>query len=400
MQMLHKLRSRWPIFEEDEIEAVADVLRSGRVNALQHGDRCRALESAFASLCNMPFAIALANGTVALELALHALKIGAGDEVVVPARSFFASAGCVTTVGATPVFADVDIHSQNIDPKAVRGLVNSRTKAVIAVHLAGWPCELDELRQCCDELGLYLIEDCAQAHGATYAGKPVGSYGDASTFSFCTDKIISTGGEGGLLLLKDKAAYERAWSLKDHGKNRSKLARHRGTVGSFQWLHDEVGTNFRLTEMQAAIGLVQLGKLEDRVEIRRRNAGILAAELGKVEGVIVDRPPNSCRHVYYKFYARLDETIYDLPVDRDSVCAEVCARGPLAGSGSCPEIYLEKAFTSAGIGPSTRLPRARQLGQSTLMLQCDHTLGSEEVEMIGQIAGRAIEAKGGKREAA
>jgi dTDP-4-amino-4,6-dideoxygalactose transaminase len=400
MDRRSNLRSAWPVFEQDEIDAVTDVLRSGRVNALHHGERCSQLENAFAVLCEVPFAIALSNGTVALELALRALSIGPGDEVVVPARSFFASAGCVVSVGATPVFADVEIESQNIDPKSVSALITSRTRAVIAVHLAGWPCELSRLREICDAHGLYLIEDCAQAHGATYEGRPVGSFGDASAFSFCTDKIISTGGEGGMLLLKDGRAYERAWSLKDHGKSRAKMRAQAGMAGSFQWLHDQFGSNFRLTEMQAAIGLVQLKKLGSRIAARRRNAEILAAELSETPGVIVDRPPPNFGHAYYKFYARLDEAIWDLPLDRDSVCSEICALGALAGSGSCPEIYLEEAFKSAGIGPGKALPRARQLGRSTLMLQCDHTLKPADVRAIGRIATRAIAALGARRAAA
>jgi dTDP-4-amino-4,6-dideoxygalactose transaminase len=400
MRLETDLKSRWPVFEEDEIEAVAEVLRSGRVNALHHGDKCAELESAFASLCGVPFAIALSNGTVALELALRALGIGPGDEVIVPPRSFFASAGCVVSVGATPVFADVEVESQNIDPRSVEALVTSRTRAVIAVHLAGWPCELERLRRICDDHRLYLVEDCAQAHGATFDGRPVGSFGDASTFSFCTDKIISTGGEGGLLLVRDRAAYERAWSLKDHGKNRSKMGVRKGPVGSFQWLHDDFGTNFRLTEMQAAIGLVQLSKLERRLAMRRRNAAILTDELARAEGVIVDRPRPGVGHAYYKFYARLDERVHDLPFDRDSIASEICARGPLAGSGSCPEIYLEEAFTSTGIGPAERLPNARRLGRSSLMLQCDHTLEPEQISTIGRIAADVIAEQGAKRAAA
>jgi dTDP-4-amino-4,6-dideoxygalactose transaminase len=394
------LRSRWPVFEEDEIDAVAAVLRSGRINALHHGEKCAEFETEFARLCSMPYAISLSNGTVALELALRALGVGSGDEVIVPARSFFASASCVIAVGATPVFADVDLSSQCIDPASVRKLINNRTRAVIAVHLAGWPCELAQLRETCEQHSLFMVEDCAQSHGATYDGAPVGSFGDASAFSFCTDKIISTGGEGGMLLFKKGAPFEKAWSFKDHGKNREKAHGKDVLAGRFQWLHDSFGTNMRLTEMQAAIGVLQLRKLDTRLTARRTNANILKSELNDVPGLIIDQPPSNAEHAYYKFYVRLDEDCYDLPCDRDLIAAEVCAQGPICGSGSCPEIYLEKAFQSTGFGPAKGLPGAQRLARSTLMLQCDHTLSIAQMREIGRVTADVIRWQGTKRAAA
>lgn len=394
------LRSRWPVFEEDEITAVAEVLRSGRVNALHHGERCAEFESAFAQACQMPFAIALSNGTVALELALQALGVGPGDEVIVPARSFFASASCVVAVGAKPVFADVQLHSQNIDPISVERLVNSRTRAIIVVHLAGWPCDMTALRTICEKRELWLVEDCAQAHGATFAGEPVGSFGDAAAFSFCTDKIISTGGEGGMLLLKAREAYETAWSIKDHGKRCDRIGAQHGPIGTFQWLHERFGTNMRMTEMQAAIGLLQLSKLSERVEARRRNAQASRTVLSAVPGVIVNSPPPQFGHAYYKFYARLDPTAFDLPVERDRICAEALARGVTCGSGSCPEIYLEDACKAAGLGPPERLPNARALGESSFMLQCDHTLTKEGSSAAAEIVADVITELDAQRAAA
>ena len=249
-----RLLSSWPVYAEDEIAAVTGLLRSGRVNSLHHGEQCAALERGFAELCGMPHAIAVANGTLALELALRALQVGAGDEVILPARSFFATASCVVAVGATPVFADIDVVSGNIDPASIRERITPNTRAVLCVHLAGWPCDMAALRDICDEHGLLLIEDCAQAHGATFDGRAVGGFGDAAAFSFCTDKIISTGGEGGLLLLRDEDAYERAWSYKDHGKDRSRTFAPASGVSRFRWLHSSFGTNWRLTEMQAFVG--------------------------------------------------------------------------------------------------------------------------------------------------
>ena len=389
MKTMLDLKSRWPVYAEDEIAAVEQVLRSGRVNSLHHGEQCQALEGGFAELCGMPHAIALANGTVALELALRALQIGAGDEVIVPARSFFASASCVVAAGATPVFADVDPASQNLDPESARAKLTPNTRAILCVHLAGWPCDMAALTDLCDEHGLLLIEDCAQAHGATYDGRPVGSFGDAAAFSFCTDKILSTGGEGGLLLLRDEEAFERAWSYKDHGKDRSRTFAPAGG-SQFRWLHGSFGTNWRLTEMQAAIGVAQLRKLSDWIAARRRNAAILSAALENVPGVIVDHPPASSGHAYYKYYARIDTRVLPGEGARDAIASAIAARGPFCGSGSCPEMYLEDAVRTSLFAPAERLPNARELGRSSIMFQCDQTLSAEAIAEIGAIAADVI----------
>jgi dTDP-4-amino-4,6-dideoxygalactose transaminase len=254
--------SSWPRYERDEIAAVTQVLQSGRVNALVHGDHNKAFEREFAEYVKMPHAIAVSNGTVSIEMALRALGVGAGDEVIIPARSFFATASAVVAIGAEPVFADIELATQNIDPESVRRMISKRTKAVICVHLAGRPCNMNALTEICRSHSLFLIEDCAQAHGALYENKPVGSFGDASSFSFCTDKIMSTGGEGGMVLFADKAVWSRAWAIKDHGKAPpEQLPPSIAPAGEFRYLHQSFGSNFRMTEMQAAIGRVQLKKL-------------------------------------------------------------------------------------------------------------------------------------------
>lgn len=368
------LRPRWPQHEEDEIAAVTEVLRSGKVNALVHGERCHAFEEAFAAFCDVQHAIALANGTLALELALRALGVGPGDEVIVPARSFFASVSCVVAVGATPVFADIDFHSQNIDPESIRSVVSSRTRAVICVHLAGWPCDMDALVEVCREKGLFLIEDCAQAHGATYRGRRVGSFGDAAAFSFCTDKIMSTGGEGGMLLLNDRKQWARAWAYKDHGKNPDKL--HAPVSGSsFRYVHDSFGSNFRMTEMQAAIGLVQLGKLPGWLAARRRNAAFLDEALADhplIKRLVV---PHHIEHAYYKYYFHLRCRRMDKGYTPTDVIAALNAIGFTCGAGSCPDMSREFAFHHAPPRRDGGLPNAEAVGRRSVMVPVDHLLG-------------------------
>lgn len=374
------MRSRWPVHAEDEIAAVADVLRSGRVNSLHHGEQTLAFESAFASYCGVSYAIAVANGTLALELGLRALDIGPGDEVILPARSFFASASCVVACGARPVFADVDPVSQTLCPASVRAALSSRTRAILCVHLAGWPCAMDELAALCRQHRLRLIEDCAQAHGASFAGQKVGSFGDVAAFSFCTDKIMSTGGEGGMLLIRgSRKVFDRAWSYKDHGKDRDRTTAKVAPGPRFRWLHDSFGSNFRMTEMQAAIGLRQLAKLPDWLAARRRNAARLSDALRGLAPIRLAEPPPHIEHAYYKYYAFADR-------DRDGLAAAIGELGVACGSGTCPEIYREKAFADC---PQVRLPQARRLGRTSLMFQVDPTLDDAAMTAMGRAIGEA-----------
>jgi dTDP-4-amino-4,6-dideoxygalactose transaminase len=382
--------SRWPVYDRDTIAAVAGVLSSGRVNALHHGEKCTAFEQAFARMCAQPHAIALANGTLALEVALRALRIGAGDEVIVPARSFMATASCVMACGATPVFADIDPVSQGLDANLVAQCLTPRTRAVIVVHLAGYPCAVREIALLAHQLGIALIEDCAQAHGATLGDAVVGSFGHAAAFSFCTDKIISTGGEGGMLVIRDDEVADRAWSLKDHGKDRRAIgAAHHGH--GFRWLHSRCGSNYRLTEMQAAIGLCQLDRLDAWLAARRRNAGILLHHLRGIPALRLVEPSTGIGHAYYKFYAFVRPELLAPDWGRDRIVETCNRRGIPCQTGSCPEIYLEAAFTEAGIGPKHRLPVARALGATSLCLPVDPTLDDTACARMGEVLASVIE---------
>lgn len=262
----------WPFFSEDEIAAVADVLRSGKVNQWT-GDRIEKFQTAFCETMQGAHGLALMNGSLALELVLRTFDIAPGDEVIVPSRSFIASASSVRLLGALPVFADVDRNSGNVTPDTIRPLVTSRTKAIIAVHLAGWPCDMPGIIDLARQEGLIVIEDCAQAVGGKIDGRPLGSFGDAACFSFCQDKILTTGGEGGFLMLQDRKHWEKAWSFRDHGKD-WEAATQAASSTAFRWVHATLGSNLRMTEMQAAIGLRQLEKLDGWIASRTRNAEI------------------------------------------------------------------------------------------------------------------------------
>jgi len=386
--MLNTPFAPWPSFTPEEAEAVQRVLLSNKVNYWT-GTEGREFEKEFAAFCGTQHAIALANGTVALELILAGYGIGPGDEVITTARTFIASASCIVMRGATPVIADVDPVSQNLSAETVRPLITPRTRAIIAVHLAGWPCDIDPLLELGREHGLKIIEDCAQAHGARYKGKPVGSLGDAAAFSFCQDKIMTTGGEGGMLTTSDSALWERCWAFKDHGKSFDAVY-HREHPAGFRWLHESFGTNMRMTEIQAAIGRIQLRRLPAWIERRRQSAAALEREFATIPGLRVTRPPQEIFHSYYKYYAFVRPDMLRAGWGRDRIQEEINRAGIPCYSGSCSEIYREKAFRDAGFGPPRRLPVARELGETSLMFLVHPTLGEEEMRATSQVVARVM----------
>jgi dTDP-4-amino-4,6-dideoxygalactose transaminase len=375
--MLNTAFAPWPSFSEEEIEAVSRVLRSGRVNAWT-GDETKAFEEEFAAWCGARHAIALANGTVALEIALRALKIGPGDEVIVPSRTFLATASCVIACGAVPVCADVDCDSQNLTAQTIADVLSPRTKAVICVHLAGWPCDMDPILALCESRGLYVIEDCAQAHGARYKGRSVGAIGHIGCWSFCQDKIITTGGEGGMVTTDRRDWFEFMWAFKDHGKSWAAVHTKDHPPG-FRWLHESFGSNYRMTEMQAAIGRIQLRKLPAWRNARIANAQRIWRAAGQIQGLRAPTPPEGVDHAAYKAYVFVRPGSLVDGWTRDRIVAAIEAEGAPCYTGSCSEIYLEKAFVDAGLAPKQRLPVAKALGEESLMFLVHPTLREDEI---------------------
>jgi dTDP-4-amino-4,6-dideoxygalactose transaminase len=379
----------WPHYDDDEVAAATAVLRSGRVNYWT-GTEARNFEQEYASAIGVRHAVTLANGTVALDIALTLLGIGAGDEVITSPRTFIASASCAVMCGAKPVFADVDRESQNIFASSIERVLTPRTRAIVVVHLAGWPCEMESILHIADSKNIAVIEDCAQANGARYRGRAVGSFGVFGAFSFCQDKIISTGGEGGLLATQDESLWSRAWSFKDHGKSYQAAHRQDHPPG-FRWLHESFGTNGRMTEFQAAIGRRQLAKLEGWVERRRANAQRLCEGLREISALRVPVPGAHIRHAYYKFYAFLDTARLKSNWTRDRIVAEVTARGVPCFSGSCSEVYLEKAFDGSDSRPAQRLPVARELGEASLMFLVHPTLTRDHMDRTCSVVRDVID---------
>lgn len=377
-----RMTAPWPCFTQEEQDAAARVIGSNRVNYWT-GEEGRAFEREFAESVGSDHAVALANGTLALELALKALGIGAGDEVIVTPRTFIASVSCVVNAGATPVFADVDADSGLITPATARAVLSKRTRAIIPVHLAGWPCDMHGFIALADDAGVAIIEDCAQAHGATIDGRSVGSFGAIGAWSFCQDKIITTGGEGGMVNTDDPELWERMWSYKDHGKSWDAVHRRDDSPG-FRWLHDQFGSNFRMLEVQAAIGRIQLRRLAEWTERRRANAAALTERLRNFpDAVRVPLPGNGMGHAYYRIYVYVRPDGLRPGWDRDRVIAEIAGKGVPAFQGSCSEVYREKAFDGTPFRPPQRLAVARELGETSIAFLTHPTLTAEDIAHAG-----------------
>lgn len=403
--MLNTNFAPWPSYTQEEADAASAVLLSNRVNYWT-GEECRTFEREFAVWSDSDYAIAIANGTVALDLALQGLGIGRAnggstdDEVIVTPRTFIASISCVANAGARPVFADVECASGNISAETIAAVLTPRTKAIIAVHLAGWPCDMDPIMELAAARGIKVIEDCAQAHGARYKGRSVGSIGHVGAWSFCQDKIMTTGGEGGMVTCSDRDLWLRMWSFKDHGKSWDAVYERAHPPG-FRWLHESIGTNWRMLEMQAAIGRIQLGRMGDWTRARTANATILQDALTPYAGrdgiIRLGGPlgqdaswPKGSVHAFYKYYAYVRPENLAPGWSRDHIVTEIGKRGIPCFQGSCSEVYLEKAFDGTGWRPEAPLPVARELGETSLMFLVHPTLSANEMRCVSQTIGEVL----------
>lgn len=387
--MLNTPFSPWPSFTDEEAGAVSKVLLSNRVNYWT-GTECRNFEEEFARFADTEFAIAVSNGTVALDLAFKALGIGPGDEVIVTPRTFLASVSSIVNAGAVPVFADVDRDSQNITAETIASVLTPRTRAIVCVHLAGWPCDMDPIMDLAESHELFVIEDCAQAHGARYKGRGVGSIGHIGCWSFCQDKIMSTGGEGGMVTTNSADLWSKMWSFKDHGKSYEAVYQREHPPG-FRWLHESFGTNWRMTEMQAAIGRIQLRRMPDWHKARSENALEIWRVAESLPGLRVPRIPDEVTHAAYKCY------VFAEAGNRDELMSAINKAGVPCFSGSCSEVYHERAFDGTGWRPEEPLAIARELGETSLMFLVHPTLTCEEITKTCEVLRDVVLASNGKR---
>lgn len=378
--MLNTKFSPWPSFSQEEVDAVSSVLASNKVNYWT-GQEGRQFEQEFAQFSDSQYAVAVANGTLALDLAFAALSLSPGDEVIVTSRTFIASISSIINAGLTPVFADIELDSQNISARTISAVMSEKTKAIVCVHLAGWPCEMDDIMALAKAHDLYVIEDCAQAHGAKYKGRSVGSIGHFGAWSFCQDKIMTTGGEGGMLTTNDESLWRKAWAYKDHGKSYQAVYETEHPPG-YRWLHESFGTNWRLTEMQSAIGRIQLTRMPDWKDKRNQYSKMIFAACQPFDFIECPNIPDYIEHAFYKCYVQVVESKLPNGITRDEIIARFSALNIPCYSGSCSEVYKEKAFDNTTFKPDSALPNARQLGETSLMFLVHPTLTKDEVNTV------------------
>lgn len=376
--MLNTPFEPWPSFTQEEADAVSKTILSNKVNYWT-GQECREFEKEFADFVGTKFAIALGNGTLALDVALKALGIGAGDDVIVTSRTFLASASSIVTAGANPVFADVELDSQNISRRTIEAVLTPNTKAIICVHLAGLMCDMDPIMALAQEKGLYVIEDCAQAHGAMYKDRSAGSIGHIGAWSFCQDKIMTTGGEGGMVTTNDENLWNKMWSYKDHGKSFDAVYNRQHPVG-FRWLHESFGTNWRMMEVQAVIGRIQLKRMPEWTKKRNENMNAILSAFSNSPYFTVFKPTDDYLHAAYRCYVQVNLNKLPDGWSRDRIMQEINDFGVPCYSGSCSEVYLEKAFEDTPWIPKERLANAKQLGESSLMFLVHPTLSKENIQ--------------------
>jgi perosamine synthetase len=361
----------WPVLGPDDLEAMAVVVRSGRLTQLTN-PAVAGFEEMLCSKLGVPggHCVATSSGTTAIHTALIALGIDEGDEVIVPAHTFIASATPVLHQRATPVFADVDEHTFCIDPESVRERITARTKAIVAVHLNGHPADLDSLIEIARPRGIAVIEDAAQAHGAKYRGRMVGTIGDAGCFSFWEDKIITTGGEGGAIIASDDALVDRMRRIRHHGEGPTNVG------GERAYYHLDLGYNYRMTAIQAATGLVQLHKLDEYLIARRRNAAYLSERLDELPHIDPPFVAGYAVHSYYKYICRLRP---ESGIDIARFVAAVAAEGlPISRRYPTP-LPQQPVFRNLGLSGAP-CPVADRLADELFTLLIHPTASIEEMD--------------------
>ena len=375
-------QSLWPSFTPKEINQVSLILKSGKVNYWT-GKYCKIFEKNFSKYHKLKYSVTVNSGTSALECAIKSLNLKKGSEIITTPRSYYTSASSIINCGMKPKFSDISIDSQNLDPIKLEKSINKKTKAIICVHLSGYPCDMNRIIKIAKDNNIYVIEDCSQAHGASILNKKVGSFGDISAWSFCQDKIISTGGEGGMVATNKLKLYKNVLSIKDNGRNYEKIKKI-SYSGSFNYIHDFIGSNYRMTEIQAMIGISQLKRLDQMILRRNSNAKIFNNYFHDLDSIflLLHNPKNT--NAYYRYYLFVKKS-----KNQKILINKIRSKGIECIAGSCPEIYLEKYFKDNF--KFKEMLAAKYLATRSVCLKVDQTLDIKIIHQQAKIIRKEIE---------
>ena len=374
-------QSLWPSFTSKEINQVSLILKSGKVNYWT-GKYCKIFEKNFSNYHKIKYSVTVNSGTSALECAIKSLNLKQGSEIITTPRSYYTSASSIINCGMKPKFSDISIDSQNLDPIKLEKSINKKTKAIICVHLSGYPCDMNRILKIAKENKIYVIEDCSQAHGASILNKKVGSFGDISAWSFCQDKIISTGGEGGMVATNKLTLYKKVLSIKDNGRNYEKIKRI-SYSGSFNYIHDFIGSNYRMTEIQAIIGISQLKRLDQMILRRNSNAKVFNNYFHDLDNIFLLLQNSKNTNAYYRYYLFVKKS-----KNQKILINKIRSKGIECIAGSCPEIYLEKYFKNNF--KVKEMFGAKYLATRSVCLKVDQTLDIKIIHQQAKIIRKEI----------
>ena len=362
--------NNWPNFNKKLISQLATVISSGKINYTT-GPFGKKFENEFSKFTGNKYSVAICNGTAALEVAIKSLRLPKNSKIMVPARSFFSSAACIVNTGHTPVFVDVDLLTQNISLEEIKSKITKKIKAIICVHLAGLPCDMNNIKKLAIKNNIKIIEDCSQSHGASINNKQVGSFGDVSTWSFCNDKIISTLGEGGMISTNKKRIYEFCKRYINHGSSSKKNKNSE----KFVYDKDYFGTNLRITEIQSFAGLEQLRNLKKIQRKREKMSKSYFRIISKYQKYFYSfYPSKQIKSAWYRFYFFLKTDNKNYQKIRFKIIQILKQNNFKCFTGSCPEIYLEKSFKKLKNFKQKRLKNSKILGETSIALDINHTL--------------------------
>lgn len=388
----------YPKYGDEEIRAAERVLRSGKFSRLS-GEETKKFEQEYAEWFGVKHAIAVNNGTASIHVALAALGIGPGDEVIHTSHCFIGTATPSAHAGATPVFADIDPRTYNIDPKSIEEKITPRTKAIVPVHLNGCPADMDAIMDIAKRHNLYVVEDAAQAHGALYKGRKVGTIGDVASFSFWEDKLMTTGGEGGMIITNSDEINRVARMIQNHGEVAADSSYY---VGERLYHHELLGWNYRMSELQAALGREQLKKLDSYIEGRRKNAHRLTELLKDIEGIITPYEPDDVKHVFYKYIIRLDRNVLD--IDAKDFVAALQAEGIPCSRRYPTPLHQQPVFVNkSGFGNShfpftddvnygSGLPNSEKLPHDLVRLLMNPNMTESELQGTAKAVEKVVSA--------